>query len=61
MTTEIPTGGIRRRALTRFFLKQVVQVAAFLMWPQKSNRHFAAGTDLRLQSLADFSQGEVVA
>jgi hypothetical protein len=48
--------GMRRfaKALAGFFREQVVQIAAFLMGPDKSNRHFAAGANLALQAFADF-------
>ena len=36
-----------------------MQVAAFLMWSEEGDGHFAAGADLALQSFANFSQGEV--
>jgi hypothetical protein len=40
--------------LTGFLFKQVMQITAFLMWSEKSNRHLAAGADDALQAFADF-------
>jgi hypothetical protein len=36
-----------------------VEITASLMWAKKRDGDFAAGADLALQALPDFSQGEI--
>ena len=40
--------------LARFLFKQVVQIAASLIWAKKGDGNLAAGANLTLQAFADF-------
>jgi hypothetical protein len=47
--------------LAGLLVEQMVQIAAFLMWSEKSDGDLAAVTGPALQAFADFDQGKVIA